>query len=210
MNLEKLETAVSKKLEQWNVEDLNIILNNEEFRNILLDNENIIYVIEHCPEILKDILIPISINKLINNSTSFACELLQNYLSKKIDKKTFLQKCDEQIKNGNTYDKTSIFHILLVFFKEEVEKYKNDIKENVLSLKNKVIEMGKNNKFILSYYEVLSAIIDMIFSIRHYYYQIFNIDILDDDKQFTEILHDIDSISDFINEVFANSMKEKN
>lgn len=114
-NLEKLETAVGKNIEQWNVEDLDEIIKNEENFLLFKDPEFLSECLKHkLNKEVTDILTIVKISDEIEKSVVSCNNLLNLEQTKKIDSDEFIGKLEESInKSESLYDRMISYLVLL-------------------------------------------------------------------------------------------------
>lgn len=209
--VEKLETALQKRVEELNVEDLAKISLNENLRNILLQPETL----SECLNKLKDkkdvmdILLPISVKVLYNTSTKKVSDVGNEYLEKKISKEDY----DEKIKDlltGDVYQRLLTYYLILAIDPDDAKQYEQNIMTDVQEVKEISCMLGSTDSFIYNNYSVINDLLDLIFPLRNKYYQKYNVDILDDsDKCLSNLLDDLNAFAKSMEEALVEVLKTK-
>lgn len=200
-NLEKLETAVSKKVEQWNVEDLGKISSDEKLRTLLIEPD----VLNECinrsqkNKEIEDILVPLSIKIIINDSTKTVSDVGNKYIAKELS----LNEFEEQIKKllgGSVYQRMLVYYLIITLIPDKCKDYETQIKEDCLDIKEKIIALMSDQDLILVNFEIVNNLLDLLYPLRVKYFQIYERDLLDDasEKELEFVITTLNSITEQI------------
>lgn len=206
-NLEKLETAVSKKVEQWNVEDLEKISSDESLRTLLIEPDvlNECIIRSQTNKEIEDILVPLSIKIIINNSTKVVSDIGNKYIAKEFSLDEF-EKEIEKLLSGNVYQRMLVYYLIITLIPDKCKDYENKIKEDCLNIKEKIVALLSNQDLILVNFEVVNNLLDLLYPLRVKYFQVYERDLLDDnaEKELELVIATLNSITEQIQKALVD------
>lgn len=211
--IEKLETAVGKKIEQWNVSDLEKFSLDENLELLQLLKQP--KVISECLGRSKanrevaDILVPLYIKSLLSSAENAANDLLRDHESGKITLSELQTKIETDfLNNSSFYFKLTGAVIILSLVPEyELSKYEIDLKTSISQLKEVIC--GLSEKALNECYTLILDLLELLFPLRSKYFQKYEIDLLDDeDERLSTTLDSIHEYELFITEQIKNWLVE--
>ena len=197
--IQKLETAVGKPVEQWNVDDINkfSLEENNELLQLLKNPDVVSECLERSSKTDKevaDILVPLYIKAQVSTAEKEANDILVKLEDDEIGKEEARADILKMLDNKSMYHHLVAYLLLIsVFQDEDVSKYEIDIKTCIGSLKE--IICGLTSTMLDTLYTLIMDLFELIFPLRSRYYEKYQVDILDDEDKRLE--NAMDSIHDY-------------
>ena len=182
--IEQLEAAVGKKVEQWNAKDLQVLAEKQDsemlqlFKNPIVLNECITRSKGNTD--VEDILYPLSIKLLMTDAENKGNDLLIELEKKEIDEKGLISGCESMMSDKDYYKHLAAYLILINKCPDyDLKIHEDSIRSDIASLKEIICAFSSGDSF-LSLYSLISDLMELIFSLRAGYFQKYSVDILDD------------------------------
>jgi len=194
--VEKLEAAVGKPIEQWNVSDLEKFSSEENLELLQFLKEPA--VITECLNRSKnnrevaDLFVPLYVKSKLTTAERDANDLLVLEEDGKINKDTLLKEVEEKLINNECfYHKLAGYLIIISMFPDyKLEEQIEQIKAAVANLKEVICGLTDNDLF--NCYSLIMELNNMLFPFRAKYFNKYNVDVLDDeDKRLSNTLDTI-------------------
>lgn len=232
--IEKLETAVGKKIEQWNVSDLQKLTLDENAGAASLLGEP--DVAGECllrskgNKEVADVLMPLTIQSMLSQGMSDANAILETLakgdigdgdfsdLASKLsddEKGKAIADCEE-LANGTAYQKASAYLLLTSIFPDyDVKRHELDIKKAANDIKETICALAVTN--LTGCYNLIQRLEELIFSLRARYFSRYQDDIIDDsDGRFDKVMNMVNeyelavqkAFDEFINNAAKEDAKE--
>lgn len=201
--IEKLETAVGKPIEQWNVSDLDKFSLEENLELLQLMKEP--EVIGECVKRSKnnkevvDILVPLYVKSLVSDAENMANNILKNKEDGSATNDESKAKTLELL-DKSLYHKLVAYLVLISTFEDyDIQSKEIEIKEAIGELKEVICGIVSTN--LESCYSLVIELFELLFPLRSRYFDKFKVDILDDeDKRLETALDDVHSLEMMIME----------
>ena len=212
--IKKLETAVSKKVEQWNVEDLQKIVDNEDLRKSFVEPDVLDECIKLCSKNkeIETALIPLAIKTKYKLATTKISEIGNNFLQKKISEEEFIKSIDDSINNSNIYERFLSYYLLVTLLPDKSSEYETKMREDCIYITNEIESlMSSDSEVMLINYSVVDNLLDLVYPLRTKYYQIKNIDIYDAEtsEKLKNVVESLNSIEQQILESLYSNKKSE-
>ena len=201
--IEQLEAAVGKKIEQWNVSDLNkfSLEENLELLQFLKEPD----IINECltrsenNKEVADVLVPLYVKSLISSAEHEANDILSDKEKSTITNDEYKQRI-EALLTKSMYHKLVAYLLIISTIEDYDLKSKEiEIMEQVSQLKEVICGIVSTN--LESCYSLIVDLFELIFPLRSRYFEKYKVDILDDeDKRLEKALDDVHSLEMMIME----------
>src|SRR5574344_899229 len=115
--VEQLEAAVGSKVEQWNADSMNVLTEEDNqpllqlFKNPIVLNECMLR--SKGNREVEDILYPLSVKLLLDNSEKMGNDILKNLEEKKITEDEVIKRCEALLANESFYQHLVAYIILI-------------------------------------------------------------------------------------------------
>ncbi len=234
--IEKLETAVGKKVEQWNVSDLQKFSLEENADAAALLAEPA--VVGEClvrskgNKEVADVLMPLTIQAMYKQGFDDANSILEEAVKGidddvikngeigdvlsglgEDDKNALADKCEKLAEKGTAYQKAAAYVLMITALPDrDVRTHELDIKKAANDIKESICALAVTN--LVGCYSLIFRLEELLFPLRAKYFAKYQDDIIDDsDGHFDKALNAIHayehSVQDAFDEYVANAVKEK-
>jgi hypothetical protein len=228
--IEKLEAAVGKSIEQWNVSDLQKLALKENADAAALLGEP--DVAGECLSRSKgnkevaDVIMPLTIQAMLSQGMNEANDILEKLAKGELgdgdlsdvaaklsddEKAEAISGC-ERLLDGTSYQKASAYLLLISIFPDyDVKRHELDVQKAANDIKETICALAVTN--LTGCYNLIQRLEELIFSLRARYFGRYQDDIIDDsDGRFEKAMNMINEYELAVQKAFddyvTNAAKE--